>query len=76
MEITPRCIPEKDPDCLYNHVCIFSRAVGGVRDAKEAKRTFFIGAILFYLVKMIDDDDETQKVNILIEESMVGRGEA
>jgi len=74
VKIAPMGILEEDLDCLYNHLSVVSRAIGGVLGSKEAKRMFFIGAILFYLVEILDKlGDKGPRISILIEESVNGK---
>ena len=65
-DISPPCIFRKRI-CLYDNFVVISQAIGGVRNSEEAKRVYFIGAVLFYLVQIIDElDYQTQRTNFRI----------
>jgi len=71
VDLKPRTIPDQIVDVLYNNLRTISRALGDILTGKEAKRLYFIGAILFYFVA-ITEGDGTDRVDILIEESVTG----
>ena len=39
----------------------------------EAKRLYFIGAVLFYLVPILEEKDSSRRVNVLVEETLKGQ---
>lgn len=57
MTIIPKSIPDSNVGPFHDYLAILSRADGGVYTRKEAKRSYSAGAVLFYLVPIIDKQD-------------------
>ena len=65
--------PEQYVNSLFDHLRYVQRALGGFHSGgNEAKRLYFIGAVLFYLVAILDKVDSSRPVNVLVEQPLKG----
>ena len=72
--IKPKDVPEQYVNSLFEHLRCVTRALGGLySDGNEAKRLYFIGAVLFYLVAILDHLDTSSQINVLVEQILKGK---